>query len=473
MEANKTERAFQLTERQAILILTTEGFASVAVQIILMRQLTPFVGSNALVNSIIIAVYLGALAMSYAVGGNVQKAQSSRLQRNLLFAGCALGIGVSYPVTSLFFEISASVLDNPLVALAIYLVVVVGPMVYVLGQTVPLLTNFVKRERVAKVTGDSFNRSTWGNAFGSLATGLIILLYFGIGWAVFLNALILLVITLFLTYRLHDRKTAIHAMIAIVAIFGLNVVNEESHFITTTPYSNYRVVQNNNEVRVLEINKSPASSLNAKGEAADYMEHIKHVMFDDLNLVDSNILVLGAGGFTLSHQGDNGNTITYVDIDPAIQKVAEEHFLGQPIKGNFVSTDARTFVRNAKSASYDAVVIDLYTNLATIPWHVATGEFYTEIRDIVTNDGYVFLNVIGYPWMDDPYSKRIDNTIRMVFGNCRVNAGTYENRPTNLVYGCKKDISNENDGTIYSDVNSRGTHDAYVLSIRKEQGGDS
>ncbi len=467
MELTSNQGSFELSERQARLILVAEGFASVAVQILLMRQLTPFVGSNAVVNSMIIAVYLGALAMSYAIGGSIEKAQSSRLQQNLLFAGCVLGIGVSYPAMSLFFEVCARFFNGPLIALSLYLTLIVGPMICMLGQTVPLLTNFVKRQRVAKVTGDSFNLSTWGNASGSLITGLVLMLFLGIGWAVFLNALILLMISLYLMVGMEGNwSSAYKVLLAAVVIFGFNVVNEKQQFITTTPYSNYKVITSDDGGRYLEINKSAASYIDEDGNAAAYIEEIRRALFNEMKLTDKEVLVLGAGGFTLSRQGEFGNHFTYVDIDPEIKAIAEEHFLGSEINGDFVSGDARVFVRRQAKGSFDVVVIDLYTNLATIPWHLATREFYEEVRNIISQNGYVFFNVVGYPWLDDPYSKRIDNTIRAVFGNCRVNAGTFGDKPTNLVYACKKSVKFENDNTLYSDVNSRGTHDSYVTSMR-------
>lgn len=458
---------FELNERQALFILLAEGFASVAVQILLMRQLTPFVGSNDLVNSMIIAVYLGALAMSYAVGGNIEKAQSTQLQKNLLIAGCILGIGVSYPVISLFFEICDKYINNPLLSLFLYLSLIVGPMVYILGQTVPLLTNFVKRSRAAKTTGDSFNKSTWGNSAGSIVTGLVILLYLGIGWAVFINAIVLLSLSLYLVMRAKgDWNSRYKIFLATVAIFTVNVVNENREFIVTTPYSNFKVIEATDGGRYLEINKSAASYLAEDGKAAQYAQVMRKAMFTDMQLHDKSILVLGAGGFTLSKEGDHGNRFTYVDIDPEIKDVAETHFLKEPIKGSFISGDARVFVRKQNSSTYDVVVIDLYTNLATIPWHLATIEFYNEVRKVIKENGYVFFNVVAYPWLDDPYSKRIDNTIRSVFGNCRVDAGTFGNKPTNLVYACKVSTQYEADKTLYSDVNSRGTHDSYVLSMR-------
>jgi hypothetical protein len=56
------------------------------------------------------------------------------------------------------------------------------------------------------------------------------------------------------------------------------------------------------------------------------------------------VLVLGAGGFTLSHR-EPSNRYTYVDIDPKIREIAEARFLKAPIRGEFIVDDARRYVR--------------------------------------------------------------------------------------------------------------------------------
>ena len=46
------------------------------------------------------------------------------------------------------------------------------------------------------------------------------------------------------------------------------------------------------------------------------------ILLEELRYRDRDILVLGAGGFTLSHN-EPSNRYTYVDIDPAIREIAE------------------------------------------------------------------------------------------------------------------------------------------------------
>ena len=87
------------------------------------------------------------------------------------------------------------------------------------------------------------------------------------------------------------------------------------------------------------------------------------------------ILVIGAGGFTIGLD-DHVNAYTYVDIDPALREVSEEHFLRRPLGPNksFVPESARAFLRR-NTEIYDVVVLDAFTNRVALPPDLITREF--------------------------------------------------------------------------------------------------
>ena len=89
--------------------------------------------------------------------------------------------------------------------------------------------------------------------------------------------------------------------------------------------------------QVFMVNGQRASMLDASLPArrAPYIERMHRLIVDELRLKNKQILVLGAGGFTLS-AGDRANQYTYVDIDPTIRAIAERDFLKAPINGDFV-----------------------------------------------------------------------------------------------------------------------------------------
>ena len=149
-----------------------------------------------------------------------------------------------------------------------------------------------------------------------------------------------------------------------------------------------------------------------------YIAHLRHILLDELAYRDKDILVLGAGGFTLSHR-EPLNRYTYVDIDPAIKAIAEHEFLHQPARGEFIADDARRFVASSERR-FDAVVVDVYSSHTSIPGHLVTREFWADTRRVLRPDGVLLVNLILDGKLETPYARNLLATIDSVFGRCAV-----------------------------------------------------
>lgn len=62
-----------LSKRRTTFILFLEGFVSVSLQMLMMRQLVPFVGSSVVVSSLVVGFFLASLSLGYAMGGRVKE----------------------------------------------------------------------------------------------------------------------------------------------------------------------------------------------------------------------------------------------------------------------------------------------------------------------------------------------------------------------------------------------------------------
>ena len=206
------------------------------------------------------------------------------------------------------------------------------------------------------------------------------------------------------------------------------------------------------------INNSLSSFIDEKKQGFEYIEKIKTILFHDLNLRHQEILILGAGGFSLTAENAFDNHITYIDIDPQIKKAAIPKFT-ETIHGQFIPADARYFLQSQKK-HYDAIVVDAYSNIHTIPAHLLTYEYMQSIRSRLTLNGTVIFNMIAKPTLSDPYSKRIDNTIRSVFKNCMVIPNHYHNEITNILYVCSNQ-DNQQEAKFYKDNLSSATTDSF------------
>ncbi len=439
------------SKQRTMLVLFLEGFVSVALQMIMMRQLVPFVGSSVVVSSLVIGFFLISLALGYHFGGKVKEKQIDFLFKNIFISTILIGFFASYNLLDLAFGTIYQFTQNPVIQVIIVLTFFLCPIVFLLGQTVPLLTNFYKTNSVSETAGDSFALNTVGSVLGSIVTALVFFSYFGIAKTIFISVCLLSIVLFILTSKQKIMLVSLFTPLILLATYFINVVYENENFVKTNRYTNYQVI-NNEDVKIFMMNKSLSSGITLEHKAWPYIENIKTILFDHLKITNKEILVLGAGGFTLSHFGEFGNRFTYIDIDKDIQEVAEKHFLNEKIKGKFIANDARMFVKHNKKP-YDVILVDLYSSKSSIPWHVLTSEFMEDVKKSTTEDGYVVFNIISNGLFEDNYSKNIYNTIKHSFNYCSMFSGFYGEGATNVLYICKN--IQEKEHTVYTDDLSR------------------
>lgn len=436
-------------------IIFIEGFASIGIEILTIRQLLPVAGSSLNVTSLIIGIFLLFLALGYQRGGKVEENLELVLRRNFFLAAIWMGIGLSYSFILAFFDLVHKLTGHhilyPLIA---YLLLIIAPLVYVLGQTLPISMNmFSQNNRVSVIGGNSLGISTLGSFLGATFTTLVLMTFLGVAWTVFIISSLLL----FLTILLNKKNIGLIELFAVSCIvfliYWLNIIYEKNNFALTNTYANYEIIKESNK-KILLINNTLMSSLDNHRKSFPYVEYIKVILFHDLNMRNSSILVLGAGGFTLSAEGTFSNKITYVDIDSAIKKLVVPQFI-EKIEGEMIVADAREYIHNVKQ-QFNAIVVDVYNSL-NIPSHLVTQEYIRDIQKKLAPRGTAIFNIIANPSLSDPYSKRIDNTIRSVFNNCMATPLNFSHELTNILYVCTNTL-NQKDHTIYSDnLNSAST----------------
>ena len=396
-------------------IVFIEGFCSLGAEVIALRRLVPHIGSSIIVTAPTIGFFLLALALGYASGARVAANYQRIVARNFLISAALAGLGLA----GLSVDWMFAHLQPVLVAYLCFIGGVLCPLAWLLGQTVPILTNLMQAERTGEASGLALYWSTLGSFLGSLTLSLIVMQWLGVSAAVFACSLGLLIGALLLAGR--NQKFAGLAIVtaAIAAAF-----NSQHRVTADTAYAEYIVgpaeITDQKNPRAFMVNKSLASLIDDSQPPnyTRYIKHLRQILLDDLGFKDKEILVLGAGGFTLSHL-EPLNRYTYVDIDPAIRDIAEKHFLKEPARGEFIVDDARRFVATSEHR-FDAVVVDVYSSHTSIPSHLVTREFWAGTRRVLKADGVLLANLILDGKLETPYARNLLATIDSVFGRCAV-----------------------------------------------------
>jgi len=414
------------------LIVFIEGFCSLGAEVIALRRLVPHVGSAIVITAPTIGLFLLALALGYAAGARVSERFTAVVARNFLLSALLVGLGLArVTVDGLFAHLQPAG-----VAYLLFIGGVLCPVAWLLGQTVPVLTNLMKHMRTGEASGYALYWSTLGSFLGSVSLSLLVMQWLGVSVAVLVCALLLAVGSLLLAEGGWRRWGA-----AVAAGLAATVVNLfPPSTVVDTAYADYAVegvsLADHTDPRAFFVNNSLASLVDdsAPPRYARYVQHLRKLLLEDLAFEGRSVLVLGAGGFTLSHQ-EPANRYTYVDIDPKIREIAETRFLRVPIRGEFVVDDARRYVR-ATAERYDAVVVDVFSSHTSIPGHLVTREFWQDARRALTPEGVLLANLILDGKLETPYARNLLATIESVFGRCGVDV-LHRGKPlSNVIVSC-------------------------------------
>lgn len=414
------------------LIVFIEGFCSLGAEVIALRRLVPHVGSSIVVTAPTIGFFLLALALGYASGARVSERFTAVVARNFVVSALLVGVGLArVTVDGMFAHLQPAG-----VAYLLFIGGVLCPVAWLLGQTVPVLTNLMKHMRTGEASGYALYWSTLGSFLGSVSLALLVMQWLGVSAAVLVCASLLAAGSLLLGGAGWRPWAA--ALAAGLGALGINLFPPSQ--VADTAYADYAVeavkLADHTDPRAFFVNNSLASLVDDSEPPryARYVQHLRRILLEDLALRDKAVLVLGAGGFTLSHR-EPSNRYTYVDIDPKIRGIAEARFLKAPIRGEFIVDDARRYVR-ATAERYDAVVVDVFSSHTSIPGHLVTREFWQDTRRALAPEGVLLANLILDGKLETPYARNLLATIESVFGRCGVDV-LHRGKPlSNVIVSC-------------------------------------
>lgn len=392
------------------------------------RNLTVYVGSNILFTSLIVTLFLISLTLGYFIGS-----KGGLFKRSFevnLFLNFFISSVLIFFLSDYFMEYFFNVVTlNSYVAVLIYVLIFMCPLVFLIGQTIPIISNKINANSVGEAAGFALFLNTAGSVLGGLVTTFVFFYYVGVSNTFYIMSatLILLSYIAFNLLKKSDHvfyKKAKYSFVVIpltIMFLVFHFSEKNNSVVLDNAYAKYEVYDLSSGYRVFSSNKSYSSLFNKESSGYSFYINYLRMIMDGLEIKNNNVLVLGAGGFTLSHNDKLNNKYTYVDIDPEIIDVAQKYFLNEKINGEFIVDDARKFLsENAKNngVNYDAIVIDLYSHKSSVPWHTTTVEFMNDVKNNLKKNGYAIFNIIVDKHLKEDFSKYIHNTITSSFNYC-------------------------------------------------------
>ena len=447
----------KLSRIALIFLIFLNGYVSLSLELVVLRQLSFYVGSSAVVTSIIMAIFLGFMSCGYFVGES-QKINDAKIRKILyisflIIAGLSV-CAASFPlITQYFTWMYMGGIQSGAIQTFIYSLVFlsIGPFLFGLNTT--LLSRQLHAYN-KNCTGNIMAWDTIGSVFGSIATTLLLMPFIGVNYTVVLITILAIYKTLILC-----RKWWMWMICTIILVIS-GFINSNSY-----QYNKYGILVNNanstisvndlGETRVLLMNGLPMSIHHTDGYNADYIDWLNdNFIYNTPKDRAYKILVLGAGGFTLG-LNDTHNDYTFIDVEHTLKDVSEKYFLGRKLTPNkkFIVADASQFLKNTNE-KYDFILLDVYSNSYQVPESLITAEFMERLKSRIAPNGVIAMNMIVSPEFEDKYSRVFDNTFQAVFpyNTSRQIIGSHNpwsraDETQNVIYIY---YNIENDGRIYT-----------------------
>jgi len=427
---------------KANIVVFIASFCTLVIELVAGRILAPYVGVSLYTWTSIIGVVLAGISIGAYLGGLLADRfpHPSTLGWLLFLSG--LGAFSISPLTNV---IGASSFQT---SLMVRILLVTAIIFFVpsclLGMISPVVVKLTLNNlaKTGNVVGKIYAFSTLGSILGTFATGFFLISWMGTR-SILLTMGIILIVCAPIFGGFFGRKKALLPFLVILALIPILSVGAfyayarieptevavpsspvkslkalydyafkppldgETYFFTESNYYTIKLKKESrgegeNPIEVLVLDHLIHSYTDLKDPSHLEYEYIqvyeevvrwharKHEAF--------RALFLGGGGYTFPRFMDTTYPkarIDVVEIDPEVTKVAEAYLgISKGSRIRSFNEDGRWFVMNSKDeGKYDFIFGDAFNDLS-IPYHLTTKEFATEMKRLLKPDGILLANVI-------------------------------------------------------------------------------
>ena len=409
------------------------GMSVMAVELGASRLLAPYFSSSQIVWTVIIGMIMIAMALGNVWGGRMadKNPNPSKLYGRLLVSAIWIAlipfVG-KYVIAGVSFGVAIFIETNFLVwaSMASCLVLFVFPLM-LLGTVTPSLVKYTVSdlEKNGRIVGELEALNTIGSIIGTFIPTFVTIPTVGTAatFLIFAGILALLAILYFIS----AKKKRVVSAAAMILILLLGSQTGKVSFAFTSDGILYEGESIYNYLQVQENENSILLSTNVLvGVQSIMMKEQKLTgMYYDYALAapfmagipdkgEGRLLILGLGTGTyavLCEEYFDGMEIEGVEIDSKIVDLSREYF-NLPETVEVSINDGRAYLSNA--GTYDVIMVDAYQDI-TIPFQMSTVEFFTQVKEHLTEDGVMVVNMNMRTDTDGGMNDYLRDTIASVF----------------------------------------------------------
>ncbi|NBJ97761.1 spermidine synthase [bacterium 1xD8-48] len=412
------------------------GMSVMAVELGASRLLAPYFSSSQIVWTIIIGTIMIAMALGNIYGGRSadKNPNPDRLYGRIIIAAvwiAAIPVLGKYIILGISAVLIFSVNQNFLIwaAFAACMVIFVFPL-FLLGTVTPSLAKYSvdNLNDSGKTVGALGAANTIGSIIGTFLPTFVTIPSVGtsVTFLIFAGILLALALIYFISNKRGVKKTAV-GLVLFLCCCGLGYHDSFAFWEKDLAYEgesvyNYLQVKESERDVILSTNVLfGVQSILKKEDGLTGMYYDYAMMAPFMAGVEEEkeleVLILGMGTGTYATQCarffDNVRTAG-VEIDEKITRLSYEYF---ELPGDIPVTtyDGRAYL-NVDEKKYDVIMVDAYQDI-TIPFQMSSVEFFTLVKEHLTKDGVMVVNMNMRGQEEGNINQYLSDTIAEVFGN--------------------------------------------------------
>jgi len=379
-------------------------------EIIGSRIVAPYIGTSTYIWTSLIGVILAALSLGYWIGGRM----ADKRPDVKILATATFVAGGLVSLTVLIKDVILSTIHaagGPLelksVAAAALLF---APASVLLGFVTPYAVKLrtLSLADSGKTVGRLYALSTVGSIAGTFAAGFFLIPFVGSTRTLYLIAGSLFAVSLLLAPLAFTRT---NLTILTLFIFGITGSELMAYYMRTahnlidldTEYNRVQVyeaihAETGRRYRAIATDPYFAQSAMYLDDGSPVFEYPKFFhLVQHFKPDHQNTLMIGGAGYTIPRDylaSYPHARMDVVEIDSQMTQLARKYFgLEDDPRLRIFHQDGRVFLNNAPSAIYDAVFIDAFGSLFSIPFQLTTIEAVQHVHRVLKDDGIVIINI--------------------------------------------------------------------------------
>lgn len=431
------------------------GLVTLAVELSASRLIDPYFGTSNLIWATLIGLILLYLSVGYTLGGRWadRSPRAEVLYRIITWAAFLIGLVpfVAHPVLSLAVTGMADFNAALLVGSFVAVLILFSAPVTLLGCVSPFAIRLAVDDvsHAGNISGRIYAISTLGSFFGTFLPVLALIPAIGTR-----NTFVLLSLTLLAIGLIGLRRKALRfawmplVVLALAVFVQSDIKTTQGTIFQTESAYNYIQVVKRGDTTYLLLNEGQGvhsiynpNRLDTTG-TWDFFTLAPYFNLPPTADRLQRVAVIGLAAGTIPRQYTTvfgSIPIDGVEIDPRIVQAGRDYFGMNQSNLSVIAADGR-FALSRSPYRYDVIGIDAY-RLPYIPWHLTTVEFFQQVRDHLSQDGVVVVNV-GHAGSDYRLVDAMAATLGQVFASVYV--ADVPNTFNTVVYATAQPASPDN-----------------------------